>query len=418
MGFGGQPANKPAIMGGIPQPQPAAALAPNQSGSVDQLLNSVLHCSLLGDERDSVLAKWNMLQASWGSGLAFHALQQPPLTLEPTNPICRFKTIGYCCIPSSKDEDGIVTCIIKKPCSELTPQKSQIAAGINSLLGNRPNVKVEIDRLKSAGATSTEVTFYVTEVSGIQQMTRRIPAKEIETFLASPAQAANAQRLGFESIAAKVAFTEGQIKDYLENPPLGIDPRLWKQAQLDNPDPKKLIPVPMIGFKDLQTRIGRQSEQGDIHSSRLHAISACIADVQKRHQDAVSNLRGAKRKQAELAHRILHVIAKQEETRKVGFTIQPEEEKLRVKLETLNSEISAPTQFKGRLNEILSNVRLQAQSSTLSGSFATNPVDVETQENIKNVLRQQQNGLQALINMVQEDLTHLEIIQHHHIERK
>ena len=34
-------------------------------------------------------------------------------------------------------------------------------------------------------------------------------------------------------------------------------------------------------------------------------------------------------------------------TRKLGFTIQLEEEKLRMQLEALQSQISAPTQFKG-----------------------------------------------------------------------
>jgi len=47
----------------------------------------------------------------------------------------------------------------------------------------------------------------------------------------------------------------------LENPPQGIDPRLWRQAQLDNPDPKRFLPVPMIGFKSLQTRIKCQEMQ-------------------------------------------------------------------------------------------------------------------------------------------------------------
>ena len=36
----------------------------------------------------------------------------------------------------------------------------------------------------------------------------------------------------------------------------------------------------------------------------------------------------------------------------LGFTIQLEEEKLRMQLEALQSQISAPTQFKGRLNEL------------------------------------------------------------------
>jgi len=50
-------------------------------------------------------------------------------------------------------------------------------------------------------------------------------------------------------------YSSLQLREYLDNPPQGIDPKLWRQAQLDNPDPKSFIPVPMIGFKALQARI-------------------------------------------------------------------------------------------------------------------------------------------------------------------
>lgn len=138
-------------------------------------------------------------------------------------------------------------------------------------------------------------------------------------------QAQNLQNAGFQSISPKVAYSgtehsfsprretcnesvlrmlhlslrfrslETQIKDYLENPPQGVDPRLWKQAQvrvgvpsrgykksfkclnfipqLDNPDPKKLIPVPMIGFKALQQRIHCQEQQAKTFKARLIAVS-------------------------------------------------------------------------------------------------------------------------------------------------
>lgn len=31
----------------------------------------------------------------------------------------------------------------------------------------------------------------------------------------------------------------------------GMDMRLWKQAQADNPDPANYIPVPIIGFSEV-----------------------------------------------------------------------------------------------------------------------------------------------------------------------
>ena len=68
-------------------------------------------------------------------------------------------------------------------------------------------------------------------------------------------------------------------------------------------------------------------------------------------------------------NRFIHFL--KEMTRKLGFTIQLEEEKLRIQLEALQSQLSAPTQFKGRLNELLSQVRLQSQVNGLGSSDQT-----------------------------------------------
>ena len=72
--------------------------------------------------------------------------------------------------------------------------------------------------------------------------------------------------------------------------------------------------------------------------------------------------------------------------------------------------MSAPTQFKGRLNELLAKVRLQSQAATLSGSnlgsggIEKQQLDPFWQQDIKNVLKQQQEGIQALVNVMKEDL--------------
>lgn len=61
---------------------------------------------------------------------------------------------------------------------------------------------------------------------------------------------------------------------------------------------------------------------------------------------------------------------KQEITRKVGVALSPEEEKLRSKLENMQALVSAPTQYKGLLSELLSQMRMQRNQWNSS-----NPVD-------------------------------------------
>ena len=125
----------------------------------------------------------------------------------------------------------------------------------------------------------------------------------------------------------------------------------------------------------------------------------------------------------------------------LGFTIQLEEEKLRMQLEALQSQISAPTQFKGRLNELLSQVRLQNQVTGLSGGMLivninnfveskykilkeiiftnffvcyflgdSKKLDQFAKEDIKGILKQQHEGIQSLVQAMKQDLSALEVM--------
>lgn len=45
--------------------------------------------------------------------------------------------------------------------------------------------------------------------------------------------------------------------------------RIWNQAKLDNPDPEKFIPVPIVGFDELHKRLKNQEQQTQFHQTRL-----------------------------------------------------------------------------------------------------------------------------------------------------
>lgn len=51
------------------QQQQQQATASGQPGAqVESVFSSVLYCNVYGDERDAILARWNLLQAAWGTG--------------------------------------------------------------------------------------------------------------------------------------------------------------------------------------------------------------------------------------------------------------------------------------------------------------------------------------------------------------
>jgi len=215
--------------------------------------------------------------------------------------------------------------------------------------------------------------------------------------------------MGVEGVAPKLSFSKADIKQYLAEPPCGVDSRLWKQAQADNPNPEKLIPVPMVGFKALQARANAQETQAKAQAGRLDSIAGSIADLQKKATDTQAALSECKRRQVELSHRVLRVLVRQESTRKTGFTITQQEELLRGQLEALQAELATPTQFKGRLNELLSQVRLQSQTAVLGGGEKYT-LDQYAVNDIKSVLRDQQDGIQALVKCIKEDIKDLGVM--------
>ncbi|KAM6902248.1 nucleoporin p54-like [Xenentodon cancila] len=64
-------------------------------------------------------------------------------------------------------------------------------------------------------------------------------------------------------------LSPAQLKQLLQNAPAGVDPIIWEQAKVDNPDPEKLIPVPMVGFKELLRRLQIQEQMTKQHQTRV-----------------------------------------------------------------------------------------------------------------------------------------------------
>lgn len=81
--------------------------------------NSILNVSIFGDERDAVLAKWNYLQAQWGTGKAFYNSQAPPFDIPADNVLCRFKAMGYCKLPGRDNKLGHVSLTFNKPTDQI-----------------------------------------------------------------------------------------------------------------------------------------------------------------------------------------------------------------------------------------------------------------------------------------------------------
>eukprot|EP00794_Sanderia_malayensis_P007092 gene7092-7893_t len=222
-----------------------------------------------------------------------------------------------------------------------------------------------------------------------------------ETYLAN---------LGTENMIPKTTFGESQLEAFLENPPLGIDSIIWEQAKKDNPLPEKLIPVPMIGFSELLNRLKHQQHEADQHQKRLDLMADEVTGLQRAHATTMAKIAEYKRKHLELGHRILEVMIYQQSTRRIGYSIEPEEEQLRIQFESILAELNSPMHLKGRLNELMSQIRMQSLGS---GSKAESKytLDDNLKYEIKQHLESQQNGILQLIDVIKDDLEDLKIIE-------
>ncbi|XP_034182290.1 nuclear pore complex protein Nup54 [Osmia lignaria lignaria] len=416
-GFGtGVGTGFPAFGTGLQQPQQPFQQQQLQQQQQQQtantiseaLYNAVFNCQLYNDERDNLIARWNLIQALWGTGKAYYSMNAHPIELNQENPLCRFKAIGYSRMPDADNNDGLVVLCFNKKKKDVKEGEAQLIGFINNVLGNKPNLSVTIDNIKSTGEEKTQVTIFITE-KGITGAPRKIPANELYTYLSQPMQKQQLVQNGVEDILPLVKLDPAQLKEYLDNPPCSIDPRLWKQAQLDNPNPDLYIPVPMIGFQQVKHRLKCQEEETARHRSFLDMAAEEIQRLQRQHTAIQARLKEHRRNLLELQHRVLQVLVRQEITRKVGLSLQPEEEVLTRRFEAMHSQISAPTQFKGRISEMLSQLRMRSHIDTQNQErYAMDPI---AQDDIKAYLTMEQQGMTQLIATINADLESLKIIK-------
>lgn len=394
----------------LTQPQQQQQQPQQQSANAisEALYNAVFNCQLFNDERDNTIARWNLIQALWGTGKAYYASSAVPIELTQENPLCRFKAIGYSCMPDADNNDGLVVICFNKKEQELKDGKQTLITSLNTILGNRPNLTLNIDTIKSTGDTKSQVTICVSE-KGVTGSSRKIPANELVNFFTQSMQKQQLGQMGVENIFPQVKLEPGQLKEYLDNPPSSIDPRLWKQAQLDNPNPDKYIPVPMIGFNQVKYRLKCQEEETAKHRAFLDMAAERIQGLQRQHTATQARLKEHRRTLLELQHRVLQILVRQEITRKVGLALQPEEEVLTNRFEAMHSQISAPTQFKGRISEMLSQLRMRRHMDSQNHERYT--MDPIAQDDIKTYLGMEQQGMAQLIATINADLESLKIIK-------
>ncbi|XP_055676774.1 probable nucleoporin Nup54 [Lutzomyia longipalpis] len=411
--FGGFGQQKPATtafggysgFGAAQQQQQQPQLTPDEA-----FTHCIFKVSFFGDERDTTIARWNYLQAMWGTGKAYYSQLAPPVDITPQNYLCRFKAMSYNKIPGKDNKMGHVGLIFNKPVAQIKDLQLQLVPTLNQMLGGNPNLSINIDHVRGLNDEKSQVTIFVEEKSPTTNEVKRITATDLCAYLNQPMTKGQLNNFAIDQIVAQIHPDEDQLKEYLMNPPKGIDPRMWRQAIEDNPDPSKLIPVPVIGFHELKWRTKCQESETEMHNQYLAKVSRDLENLKQRYTSSTAKIMEYRRKFSELSHRILKIIVKQEITRKMGVAMSPEEEILRSKLESMQALVSAPTQFKGRLSELLSQMRMQRDQWSHTGGGNEYKLDKDSTDEMQTFLAMQQKAMALLIETMNKDIRALKLI--------
>lgn len=164
-----------------------------------------------------------------------------------------------------------------------------------------------MDDAKAIKDDCCQISFSVEEKNSLGT-TRKIPATDLSNYLNQNVQKQQLANMGITKIFANVKPDSEQLQEYLKNPPSGIDPRIWKQAQEDNPNPDKFLPIPVIGFNQLKWRLQIQEEETALHRAYLDQVMDDITTLKQKQTAAIARIAEHKRKYLDLQHRVLKVI--------------------------------------------------------------------------------------------------------------
>lgn len=120
-----------------------------------------------------------------------------------------------------------------------------------------------------------------------------------------------------------------------------------------------MVPAIAIGFEGVKKRISEQSKQTSAHEAKLKELAGNIENLRQKHLlETTGKLEEYRRRHLDLAHRTLRIMKQVYILRNRGYSIRPEEETLKVRLENLATNLRKSAQFRGRVEELWAHLQM------------------------------------------------------------
>jgi len=177
-------------------------------------------------------------------------------------------------------------------------------------------------------------------------------------------------------------------------PPPTVNPRLWNQAVVNNPDPRNLVPVQVTGFEDLKKRLDAQEVANAEYQKKLKEIKSTLAEMQRQQElTRKQEIEKLRKSLADQSARLLKVMTKVECERARDLPLLSTEVDFRRKLEAIKRKLARPL---ARVTELQGVVRLQEERPP-DALLAIN-LDPDTAGQLYQFLDTQRVSLQHVMN--------------------
>ncbi|KAI6191006.1 Nup54 domain-containing protein [Aphelenchoides bicaudatus] len=369
-----QPSTQPAVQAAPIQPQQTMQQLIQDTAT---LVKSVSGPEIFNDDRNEVVAKLNQLLAAFGIGQGFYRNDQQPVTYNEKNLFYRFKGVVYNRVSRHTDDEGLVVLLLGVPFEKVNTDESKIkvAEQIDSVFGMNVGVKSIVDSVKAVENDLTLVT-----ITAYEQNKGRVAATTLSKFLNQNDKMSGLQtRLQCKKVFPLVAPSKADREKFLNTPPDGFDPNLWRQGVRSNPDPERFLSQPIYGFDKVFERKRMQNNS-------------------KAAQSAILN---------ELLRLAVHLL----QDLRQGYALNKAEDKILSQAEQASVNLIGPDALKDRINGVLNLVETDRQQ--LGNYFRSIDTNITGDDSV--LLRQQlstaQKQLEKITGMLDDGNKTLGIVE-------
>jgi nuclear pore complex protein Nup54 len=327
---------------------------------VAMLVKSVSGPEVFNDDRNEVIAKLNQLLVAFGVGKGyFTPNDQQFVPYNEKNIFYRFKGVVYNRLCRNSDSDGIVVLWLEVPISQVNTDdmKAKIAAQLNSIFGPNSGVNTIVENVKAVDQTSSEVI-----IRAYEQTKGRVSAITLFKFL-NQNDKLNALKntLRCKRVFPLVELSKADRDKFLNTPPEGFDPNLWRQGVRSNPDPERFLPHPIYGFKSLGARRQMQEVSNAVQTAVLNERVERLKTVESDLSRYKSYLQNNKRQGRELFHRFLRVAIHISQDLRQGYGLNKIEDNILGLAERASVNLVGPDALKDRINDVLQLIESDRQ---------------------------------------------------------